>query len=350
MSIAPAPIAPTTTAAAETAALLFERHSRRLFAFCLRRLGTPEEAEDAVQQTFMKAFAAVRGGFVPAAEKAWLYRIAENVCTDRLRSATFRLRHESSPDALAAVAAPATDRHAEIGAALASLGEHQRRALVLREWHGLSYREIGSQLSLSQSAVEALLFRARRALARRLEAFSFAGSLKSLLTGGGAAKLTAAAVVTVGVGALAVPPVVDRIRKAPSPTTPANVGAKHPAPAVAFLPPDRASNSELQSRPAVADASRDPETPRIERPTAPAGGSSGPAVGASNSELQALDPPAASVTEVAPAASGLTVPELTLPAVEVPTVPDVSAPAPEEVVETVVETLPELPELPPLLP
>jgi RNA polymerase sigma factor (sigma-70 family) len=49
------------------------------------------------------------------------------------------------------------------------LTDHQRRAIVLREWHGLSYHEIADELNLSQSAVETLLFRARRSLVHGLE-------------------------------------------------------------------------------------------------------------------------------------------------------------------------------------
>lgn len=346
MSIAPASIEPSNAAAAETAALLFERHSTRLFAFCLRRLGTREEAEDAVQQTFMKAFAAVRGGFVPAAEKAWLYRIAENVCTDRLRSVTFRRRHESSPEALATVAAPGADGHAEIGAALAGLGEQQRRALVLREWRGLSYREIASELSLSQSAVETLLFRARRSLARQLEAFSFVGSLKSLVAGGGALKVAAATAVTVGVSAIAVSAVIERVRDEPTPpVAPANVERENPAAPDRSPPQSWASNSELQTRPARAGGPSDAATTRKKHESTALSGSSGPDRVASNSELQSPEPP---VTSGVPAASTPTVSEVTTPVVEVPivsdVVPEVPVPAPEDVGETVVETLPELPE------
>src|SRR5213075_3173837 len=53
--------------------------------------------------------------------------------------------------------------------ALEGMPENQRRAILLREWQGLSYREIGEELGLSQAAVEMLIFRARRALAGALE-------------------------------------------------------------------------------------------------------------------------------------------------------------------------------------
>src|SRR5439155_1604852 len=82
--------------------------------------------------------------------------------------------------------------------------EHQRRAILMREWQGLSYREIADELGLSQSAVETLLFRARRTLAARLRRPLSAGSsflpwLKTAL--GGGAKLVAGAVVVAATAA-----------------------------------------------------------------------------------------------------------------------------------------------------
>ena len=69
------------------------------------------------------------------------------------------------------VPGPSRQRDELIGiqAALAAMPEQQRRAILLREWKGLSYREIASELELSQSAVETLIFRARRSLAQALE-------------------------------------------------------------------------------------------------------------------------------------------------------------------------------------
>jgi RNA polymerase sigma factor (sigma-70 family) len=216
-----APIAPSAVRAAETAALLYENNSQRILAFCLGRLRNREEAEDAVQQTFLKAFAAMRGGFRPTVERAWLYRIAENVCADRLRANGRRVRHEAGDGEAVLEVLPARDSQRIDGLeeALAALTPQQRHALLLREWQGLSYDEIASELRLSHSAVETLLFRARRSLARRLEALPLLPWLKSTLFGAGAGAKTAAAVaVTVGVGAATVGPiVVDRSSPAPRP-------------------------------------------------------------------------------------------------------------------------------------
>jgi RNA polymerase sigma-70 factor, ECF subfamily len=154
---------------------LYERYASRLYGFCLHRLGSREEAEDAVQTTFLNAFRGLSRGVVPASESAWLFKIAENVCLSRHRAA-FRRRRVEAPADLAAVeetvAAPARadDELIPLEDALAEMPEAQRRALLLREWQGLSYREIAAELEVSQSAVETLIFRARRSLARRLEA------------------------------------------------------------------------------------------------------------------------------------------------------------------------------------
>jgi RNA polymerase sigma factor (sigma-70 family) len=151
----------------------YERYSRQLHAFCVQRLGNREEAEDALQSTFLNAFRAVARGATPDHELAWLYKIAENVCLTRRRSFARRRRVETPGDldALQDVLParqPDADELLRLPDALQEMPEQQRRALLLREWQGLSYREIGVELDLSQSAVETLLFRARRSLARRL--------------------------------------------------------------------------------------------------------------------------------------------------------------------------------------
>src|ERR671939_1630090 len=154
---------------------LYERYAPRIFRYCLHRLGSREEAEDAVQTTFLNAFRGLSRGVVPESESAWLFKIAENVCLSRHR-ASFRRRRVEAPADLRAVeetvAAPARvdDELIPLEAALADMPETQRRALLLREWQGLSYREIAAELEVSQSAVETLIFRARRSLARRLDA------------------------------------------------------------------------------------------------------------------------------------------------------------------------------------
>ena len=196
---------------------LYERYAGQIFGYCLHRLGNREEAEDAVQSTFLNAFRGLARGVVPESDSAWLFKIAENVCHSRHRSSWRRGRLESPSDLDAfqdVLPAPqrSQDELIRLGEALHRLPENQRRAILLREWHGLSYREIAAQLELSQSAVETLIFRARRSLVDGLEApllerrrvlrrashgldvGGMVGVLKALFASGAAVKVAAVAV------------------------------------------------------------------------------------------------------------------------------------------------------------
>src|SRR5207248_5207819 len=77
---------------------LYERHAPQIFRYCLHQLGSREEAEVAVQSTFLNAFRGIRRGVVPELEAAWLFKIAHNVCLSRRRSAWRRGRIESPAD------------------------------------------------------------------------------------------------------------------------------------------------------------------------------------------------------------------------------------------------------------
>ena len=177
---------------------LYERYSSRVFGYCLKWLRSHEEAEDAVQTTFLYAMRGLRRGVVPRFDEAWLLAIARNVC--RTRTEVTRRRAVEvvrSPQLIEeSFAAPArSDELAGLSEALGGLTEPQRRAILLREWQGLSYREIADELDLSQAAVETLIFRARRSLAARLRgAGSFLPWLKSF-AGGGAGSLAVGATV-----------------------------------------------------------------------------------------------------------------------------------------------------------
>ena len=127
-----------------------------------------------MQSTFLNAFRGVKRGVVPKLEAAWLFKIAHNVCLSRRRSAWRRGRIESPADfEVIEEVTPAPSRGADeligLQEVLQGMPETQRRAILLREWQGLSYREIAEELELSQAAVETLIFRARRSLASGLE-------------------------------------------------------------------------------------------------------------------------------------------------------------------------------------
>jgi RNA polymerase sigma factor (sigma-70 family) len=208
--------------AAESAGDLYERYYDRIYGYCLYQLGSREEAEDVAQTTFMWAFRGLRRGVVPRAEASWLFTIAQNACRARHRTRGRRREREvlSDPVTLADMTpAPEIEHDDLMGLeeALARMPELQRRAILLREWRGFSYKEIAEELELSGAAVETLIFRARRSLAELLAgkpapkrsralAFDFgsiAAALKSLFSAGSAAKIAAGVAAIVAATTLA---------------------------------------------------------------------------------------------------------------------------------------------------
>ena len=161
---------------ADAAGDLYERYSAQIFGYCLHQLGSREEAEDAVQTTFMNAFRGLSRGIVPEVESAWLFKIAHNVCLSRRRSSWRRGRVEAPNNfevlqEIVPGRESASDELIRLQDVLEEMPENQRRAILLREWQGLTYREISAELGLSQAAVETLIFRARRSLAQGLEQY-----------------------------------------------------------------------------------------------------------------------------------------------------------------------------------
>jgi RNA polymerase sigma-70 factor, ECF subfamily len=200
---------------------LFNEHHRRIYLYCLRQLGSPEEAEDAVQATYLNACRSLKDGFEPEAAQAWLFKVAHNVCLTRQRSSYRRARVERPHDLQAVqdtIAAPEAsgDELFGLDEALAGLPDQQRNAILLREWQGLSYREVAAKLGVTQAAVETLIFRARRSLANSLEkpvkarrrvmhslnAGALLSSLKTLIVGNVAASVATAVAVAASATAL----------------------------------------------------------------------------------------------------------------------------------------------------
>ncbi len=160
---------------AELTRYLYEKYGERVFTFCYSRLRNREEAQDAVQTTFIYVLRSLQRGVEPEFELAWLLKIAFNVCrgtqrsTDRAGAATQDIEDIDGLAAPPAAGYEGSERLAALRDGLAHLPERQRRAILLREWQGLSYAEIADELGLSLGAVETLLFRARRNLASRLQ-------------------------------------------------------------------------------------------------------------------------------------------------------------------------------------
>jgi RNA polymerase sigma factor (sigma-70 family) len=255
--------------AGDHAAHLYRRHAGWIYGYCLRRLRSPEEAEDALQTTYLQAYRSLEQGFEPRSDSAWLFRVAENVCLSRLRSSSRRAQLERLQDVAVleeAVAAPHRPADELIGLsdALATLTAQQRRAILLREWQGLSYREVAAELGLGQSAVEALIFRARRALAAALERPKAHGprllhglgvpgllaSAKSFFLGGGAAvgvKVAAGVAVVTSATVIAADPVGWHLEASgDAPRAAAGTRAAEVSPAVV---PAIAQSDPVSSRP-----------------------------------------------------------------------------------------------------
>ena len=160
----------------------FERavrdHQRRVFTLARYLLSSREEAEDVVQEVLVRLWRA--GGSVsPAAQLAWLLRVTRNLCFDHLRRRRSSRGAAAAPgwEDAAAVPSPAPDPEllaasSELGRRLldelARLSEPQRSIVILREIEGLSCREIGDIVAMTEGSVRVTLHRARRRLRDQL--------------------------------------------------------------------------------------------------------------------------------------------------------------------------------------
>lgn len=158
-------------------ASLVESHQERLLRLCERLLGDPEEARDAAQEVFLKAWRKA-ADFRPQGQVyTWLYRIAVNHCFNKLRRRRLVrfLRFETGPDESGAPAFDPPDAGADPAAslearqrwnatrkAIAKLPDNQRAVLILARFEGLSYRQIAEVLGITEGAVESRLVRAMR--------------------------------------------------------------------------------------------------------------------------------------------------------------------------------------------
>jgi RNA polymerase sigma factor (sigma-70 family) len=151
---------------------LYQAHVRDIYRYALMVTRNPEDAEDVVQTTFLKAFRAFEAGERPRNGRHWLIKIAHNTCRTRIRDARRRPLEVSLEERMTE-AAPLPEQDGvqpiELLRALGDLTFNQRAALVMRELEGRTYAEIAQVLELSPSAVETLLFRARRALREQLD-------------------------------------------------------------------------------------------------------------------------------------------------------------------------------------
>jgi RNA polymerase sigma-70 factor (ECF subfamily) len=192
---------------------IVEPHRAELHAHCYRMLGSLHDAEDALQETLLRAWRGLRGLERQSAAKSWLYRIATNVCLDALAERSKRLLPvdhgppsaatndpgeplvesvwvEPYPDERVRLengyASPESryEQHEAVElaftAALQHLPARQRAVLILREVLGFSAREVSESLETSVPAVNSALQRARKAIAERLPEQSQQATLRTL--------------------------------------------------------------------------------------------------------------------------------------------------------------------------
>jgi RNA polymerase sigma factor (sigma-70 family) len=158
---------------------LYDRYRRRIAAYIHGMVRDHGRAEDLTQEVFVSALRRMRQTDRPIAFKPWIYEIAKNACIDAFRRS--RRAEEVSYDAedglgagdyvklVSTTAAPdvAVDHKQQLDhlrGAFGGLSEAHHQILVMREFEGLSYREIGERLGMSRPSVESTLFRARRRL------------------------------------------------------------------------------------------------------------------------------------------------------------------------------------------
>jgi len=163
--------------------LLVERHSRSVFRLAFRMTGNEQDAEDVVQETFLRAYKQLSHYESRSSFATWLYRIASNYSLDLIR---MRKRHqdkrENDPEEgrsimdTVAATEPAQDRlvfstqvQLSVTAAMNELSDLERSAFVLRHFEGMSIEEIGSMLGTSLNATKHSIFRAVQKLRKRLE-------------------------------------------------------------------------------------------------------------------------------------------------------------------------------------
>lgn len=150
---------------------LVETYSRELFAYLWRQLQNSQDAEDCLQETFLRAFRAYPRLTHSQHLRAWLYRIATNTArTHQSRQSRALRRTAELHEELAAAGdspAEAVSRELEIAqvqAAVLALPEKQRAALILIRFQGLTYPEAAAALDASEESVRANVYQAARKL------------------------------------------------------------------------------------------------------------------------------------------------------------------------------------------
>jgi RNA polymerase sigma-70 factor (ECF subfamily) len=181
----------------EAVRVLLHRHTESLFRFCCYLTASPEDAEDICQETVARAMARVDSLRSGSSFRSWLFGIARNLSVDshrtRKRMITLSRDEECSPVMIChdnpGDHVVAREEHQTVAEALGRLARNHQTVLMMREVEGMSYADIARRMDVSQSAVETLLFRARRRLkdeylkkATSAPAFTLVGIVRGLLS------------------------------------------------------------------------------------------------------------------------------------------------------------------------
>ncbi len=155
-------------------------HEQAIWRLCYRLLGNRQDAEDAVQETMLRAWKRFDGFRGEAAVKSWLYRIAVNYCTDQLRLRSRRPVQESvealseqgfeppTQEAMPERELEDSERRALVRQALDALSEEQRIPLILFAQEGMKYEDIANMLQVPSGTVKSRIARAREKLIETL--------------------------------------------------------------------------------------------------------------------------------------------------------------------------------------
>lgn len=162
---------------------LVVRWERPIYALAYRVLGREEDARDVCQDTFLRAYRALPGFKGQAKFSSWLYRIALNLCRDWMRrqrrAPAMQMPEDADPVEMVGERGPAEsietlvarrELSVVVEAALARLPEEQRTAIILKEYHGMTFQEIADLQGCPLSTVKTRLYQGLTVVRRQLEA------------------------------------------------------------------------------------------------------------------------------------------------------------------------------------
>ena len=161
---------------------LIVRWERPIYALAYRVIGREEDARDVCQDAFLRAYRALPGFKGQAKFSSWLYRIALNLCRDWIRrqrrAPVQQLPEDTEASELAGETGPVEsieelvarrELTAIVEEAMSVLSEEQRTAIILKEYHGMTFQEIADMQGCPLSTVKTRLYQGLSLLRRRLE-------------------------------------------------------------------------------------------------------------------------------------------------------------------------------------